>query len=1142
MNFRNLLVFPFIFIGFSALAQNPGDTIFVQSLDYNSTTRDTMVSFPTNQNLTYEKILMQYNMRCKGARTSTGANRNLGCGEWDYSCNTYITDSSKVDSILSYHPSHIISGFSGTSYSYTQNTVYDFQRFIQPKVVGNVIVSETQNTIGSGTLMLDKTIATDQNSSKSQYLYTAVELSAAGLLAGNIDGLLLNAQNTGSAGFMRVRIKHSNATKLTSSSVDKTGFTTVYFQSTSFTSGSNRFQFHNAFNWDGISNLLVEFSHTNSTASSALNLNGSSTTDTLGLTASNNYHVNTTSGPSFTVPSSNLSSINNEITVSFWSKGNTGAASTSTTVIEGVNSANLRELNVHLPWGNSQVYFDCGNDGSNYDRINKSAPTSIVENSWNHWAFTKNATSGSMKIYLNGTLWHSGTGKNRPITLDSLNFGSSLGRTTKYPGNVDELRIWDKELSQSEIQTWMNRPVNSSHPSYSNLLAYFELDEGANSLVQNSLNGVNSNFLGTPQWSYVRGLELDRFFTEHTNRPNLSLLQGTYNFSVGNDTILDSIASIPNLVTEYQIVNQSGSLNDDVISTVTANNYWEASYSYTFDGVTGLKLDSTAIASMGIINISQLPYHRRVPTKFEIMSFVTPYGINLNLGAEGKTWTFDLTDFSTILKGDKRMTMERGGQWQEEMDIQFLFIVGTPPRDVMDIQQIWKVESRGYAGILDNRFFESRDVILNPNAQHFKLRSSITGHGQEGEFIPRTHFINLNGGANEFEWQVWKECGENPVYPQGGTWIYDRAGWCPGMATDVQEFDIDAFGAAGQSVAIDYGLLSASGTSNYIVNNQLVSYGAINHSLDAAVVEISGPTNRVEYARFNALCRSPKVIIKNTGSAKLTSLTIEYWVNDDPNRQVFNWTGDLDFSDQEEVELPSNYDLWAAISTTENIFNVEVKSPNQGVDEYAFNNKYSTDFSIPEVMPGELVFWFRTNNFPLENKVELFDDSGSRIFLREQMSANTQYRDTFNLAVGCYSLVISDSDDDGINFWANNDGNGSAFFRKVQGGIVKTINPDFGGSAVFNFTVDSPLSYDELHLRDQLHIYPNPAQDEFVVEGEDMKGIKVEMYNALGQKIGVHLVVSENEIRVDASHLARGIYTINLLRGEQVQSHKIVLD
>ena len=48
---------------------------------------------------------------------------------------------------------------------------------------------------------------------------------------------------------------------------------------------------------------------------------------------------------------------------------------------------------------------------------------------------------------------------------------------------------------------------------------------------------------------------------------------------------------------------------------------------------------------------------------FQIMSFVTPYGIGLDLGPEGKTWYFDLTDYAPIFKGNKRITVSGGGQW-----------------------------------------------------------------------------------------------------------------------------------------------------------------------------------------------------------------------------------------------------------------------------------------------------------------------------------------------------------------------------------------------------------------------------------------------------------------------------------------------
>ena len=124
------LSFVLAFFCFTIFSQSIGDTIKVQSFNYSSQTRDTIVSFPSDTSITYEKILMYYNMRCKGARVSTGSARNLGCGEWDYSCNTYLHDSTRFDSTVNYIPSYTISNFSGNTFNYSISPLYNFYRKI----------------------------------------------------------------------------------------------------------------------------------------------------------------------------------------------------------------------------------------------------------------------------------------------------------------------------------------------------------------------------------------------------------------------------------------------------------------------------------------------------------------------------------------------------------------------------------------------------------------------------------------------------------------------------------------------------------------------------------------------------------------------------------------------------------------------------------------------------------------------------------------------------------------------------------------------------------------------------------------------------------------------------------------------------
>lgn len=70
-------------------------------------------------------------------------------------------------------------------------------------------------------------------------------------------------------------------------------------------------------------------------------------------------------------------------------------------------------------------------------------------------------------------------------------------------------------------------------------------------------------------------------------------------------------------------------------------------------------------------------------------------------------------------------------------------------------------------------------------ADRVLLQFTSTGHGWDGstekcgEFCHAIYHINVNGksAANVTE---WRECSNNPVNEQRGTWTYARDGWCPG--------------------------------------------------------------------------------------------------------------------------------------------------------------------------------------------------------------------------------------------------------------------------------------------------------------------------------------------------------------------------
>ncbi|MCY7348102.1 MAG: LamG domain-containing protein, partial [Pyrinomonadaceae bacterium] len=80
----------------------------------------------------------------------------------------------------------------------------------------------------------------------------------------------------------------------------------------------------------------------------------------------------------------------------------------------------------------------------------------IPLNQWTHVAFTLNGTTGEIQIFINGILSASGTTPN-PITggTEPLTIGNNPG-PTGFDGLIDEPSIYNRALSQTEIQSIFN--------------------------------------------------------------------------------------------------------------------------------------------------------------------------------------------------------------------------------------------------------------------------------------------------------------------------------------------------------------------------------------------------------------------------------------------------------------------------------------------------------------------------------------------------------------------------------------------------------------------------------------------------------------------------------------------------------------
>jgi hypothetical protein len=147
------------------------------------------------------------------------------------------------------------------------------------------------------------------------------------------------------------------------------------------------------------------------------------------------------------------STIENEATIAMWLYGDPAQMPRNNSAFWAHDGSN-RVAQAHIPWGDGNVYFDTG--GSGYDRINKAATAAEYEGRWRHWTFVKNATTGEQLIYLDGVLWHSGTGLTKPmVNVTSFTIGSANGGANIFPGMIDDVRLYNKALTVEEIQQVM---------------------------------------------------------------------------------------------------------------------------------------------------------------------------------------------------------------------------------------------------------------------------------------------------------------------------------------------------------------------------------------------------------------------------------------------------------------------------------------------------------------------------------------------------------------------------------------------------------------------------------------------------------------------------------------------------------------
>ena len=540
-----------------------------------------------------------------------------------------------------------------------------------------------------------------------------------------------------------------------------------------------------------------------------------------------------------------------------------------------------------------------------------------------------------------------------------------------------------------------------------------------------------------------------------------------YQYIYAGSTIVDSVEKDPVRVTFH---------NMSPDEPVRTENYWRADRYIVDTNQAGQVVDSHYVQASAVLD-------NRVDTIYgepiEIGRAATPYSGRKEKGFF-YPWYFDVTDYQELLKGDQRLrAFYRGPRDGFTISFKFIMIEGTPPRDPVKVQNLYKSPATGWyysfdTSDINNDRFVQRQLTMPQNAEDAKIRMSIKGHGfgEAGgncaEFCKKWYRLFVNGNR-QAQQTVWRnDCDLTPVYPQTGTWIYSRTNWCPGTESYPYDHDISDLVDAGEDFTMEVNMQPHNFIEpnrdftdpRWVVDGQFIAYGPKNFDRDIAITRILSPNDQANQDRYNPTCGNPAVVIENRGANPITSATIKYGAQD-REKMEYQWNGDLSFMKRDTVQLPSPDPLYGPSEQGPKTFEVSVSNPNGQADEYKHNNEARSTYQTVNEFPGEFRFRLTANDAPGELSYVLRRKSGEIVRQRSSVKAEQRNIDTFDLSPGCYEFILRNAKGrigagDGLSFFANNESDGSATFLElltplpIQGGVLE---PNFGRQVRRSFTV-----------------------------------------------------------------------------------------
>jgi hypothetical protein len=536
-------------------------------------------------------------------------------------------------------------------------------------------------------------------------------------------------------------------------------------------------------------------------------------------------------------------------------------------------------------------------------------------------------------------------------------------------------------------------------------------------------------------------------------------------------------------------------------------------------------------------------------------------------------YIFDVTDFAPFLQDSITINSALGvGSPGYSIYTQFMFIEGTPDRNTVGITPLYS-HGGTYGSAtnpIDNNF-----PVLSETAPagtvSAAFRFILSGHGSDTfgccEFAEHYYNLYLNGDSILQQF-VWRDCGLGELYPQGGTWLFNRSNWCPG-ASVLPYYDYLPGVTTGTSYNINvefepYVVRSPSG--NYDASASVIYYGAMNKALDASIDDIIAPSNSQQHFRENPSNNLPAVLLHNSGSTTITGVSFMYGVVDSV-MQSYEWNGSLPALADTIISLPASSSLAYMSSTSQSgtfPFIVMITGVNGTPDDDQTNDTMRAQFIVEPEWPDTIAIRMYTSNLssdgeslssnPADANWYIMNVNGDTVFSRTNTNCSTLYIDTVILPTdGYYQFYISSPAwCNGLHWWFDDYEvtgyqAGYLLVKKMTGAnlpmhgytYTTTTTPadlmnegehdDFGCgySQYFYISNSATTGVTNINNAPVISIYPNPANEAINIDFDNANtsGSSISIINVLGQTV-YSTSINADIIQVNTSSFPPGLYSI----------------